>query len=59
MLHRSRKLFDNLFCYIWSAKATTPTATCFRTWLRGERPHIIVDPGLLVGRDVRGLYSTP
>ena len=48
MLHRSRKLFDNLFCYIWSGHGNNSHTYLFPNVLRGERPHVIVDPGFVV-----------
>jgi hydroxyacylglutathione hydrolase len=48
MLHRSRKLFDNLFCYIWSGHGNNSHTYLFPNALRGERPHVIVDPGFVV-----------
>jgi len=48
MLHRSRKLFDNLFCYIWSGHSNNAHSYLFPNVLRGERSHVIVDPGFVV-----------
>jgi hydroxyacylglutathione hydrolase len=58
MLHRSRKLFDNLFCYIWSGQGNNAHTYLFPNVLRGERPHVIVDPGLLVDEMYEGCFDS-
>lgn len=58
MLHRSRKLFDNLFCYIWSGHGNNSHTYLFPDVLRGERPHVIVDPGFLVNEAYEGCYDS-
>ena len=48
MPHVSRKLAENLYCYIWQGRGNNCN-TCFYTnVLRGERPHVIIDPGSIV-----------
>ncbi len=58
MLHRSRKLFDNLFCYIWSGHGNNSHTYLFSGVLRGERPHVIVDPGFLVNETYEGCFDS-
>ncbi len=58
MLHRSRKLFDNLFCYIWSGHGNNSHTYLFANVLRGERPHVIVDPGFLVNETYEGCFDS-
>jgi glyoxylase-like metal-dependent hydrolase (beta-lactamase superfamily II) len=58
MLHRSKKLFDNLFCYIWSGHGNNSHTYLFPNVLRGERPHVIVDPGFLVNETYEGCIDS-
>ena len=58
MLHRSRKLFDNLFCYIWSGHGNNSHTYLFPNVLRGERPHVMVDPGFLVNETYEGCFDS-
>ncbi len=58
MLHRSRKLFDNLFCYIWSGHGNNSHTYLFPNALRGERPHVIVDPGFVVNETYEGCLDS-
>ena len=48
MPHVSRKLIDNLFCYIWQGRGNNCNTYVFADVLRGQRPHVIVDPGFIV-----------
>jgi glyoxylase-like metal-dependent hydrolase (beta-lactamase superfamily II) len=58
MLHRSRKLSDNLFAYIWSGQGNNAHTYLFPNVLSGERPHVIVDPGLLVDEMYEGCFDS-
>jgi len=58
MLHRSRKLFDNLFCYIWQGHGNNSHTYLFPNVLRGERPHVIIDPGFLVNETYEGCFDS-
>ena len=48
MLHRSIKLVDGLVCYIWQGRGNNANTYLFANVLRGDRPHVIVDPGFTV-----------
>ena len=48
MPHRSLKLAENLYCYLWQGRGNNCNTYLFTTVLRGERPHVIVDPGFVV-----------
>jgi glyoxylase-like metal-dependent hydrolase (beta-lactamase superfamily II) len=39
------RLFDNLYCYIWQGKGNNCNSYLFASVLRGDRPHVMVDPG--------------
>jgi hypothetical protein len=39
------KLFDNLHCYIWPGKGNNCNSYLFARVLRGDRPHVLIDPG--------------
>jgi hydroxyacylglutathione hydrolase len=58
MLHRSRKLFDNLFAYIWSGHGNNAHTYLFPNVLRGERPHVIVDPGFVVNETYEDCFNS-
>ena len=47
MLHKSRKLFDSLFCYTWQGRGNNANTYLFVNVLRGDRPHVIIDPGFV------------
>ncbi len=48
MPHSSRQLADNLYCYIWQGRGNNCNTCLFANVLRGERPHVIIDPGSIV-----------
>lgn len=39
------KLIENLHCYIWEGRGNNCHSYLFADVLRGERPHILIDPG--------------
>ena len=41
-------LLENLYCYIWSGKGNNCNSYIFTNVLRGDRPHVLVDPGHVV-----------
>lgn len=43
--YQSVKTADNLYCYIWQGRGNNCNTCLFVNVLRGERPHIIIDPG--------------
>ena len=48
MPHRSLKLAKNLYFYIWQGRGNNCNTCLFTNVLRGERPHVIIDPGSIV-----------
>ena len=43
--HRSLRIGDNFYCYIWQGMGNNCNAALFPGVLRGERTHLLVDPG--------------
>ena len=43
--HRSVRVADNLYAYIWQGRGNNCNTCLFVNVLRGDRPHVIVDPG--------------
>jgi len=43
--HKSVKLAENLYCYVWQGRGNNCNAILLPAVLRGERPHVLVDPG--------------
>jgi len=43
--HKSVRLLDNLYCYIWSGMGNNCNTCVFTDVLKGDKPHLIVDPG--------------
>lgn len=39
------QLADDFYCYIWQGRGNNCNSCLFSNVLRGERPHVIVDPG--------------
>ena len=39
------KMAENLYCYIWQGNGNNCNTCLFTNVLRGEQPHIIIDPG--------------
>jgi hydroxyacylglutathione hydrolase len=43
--YESVQLADEFYCYIWQGRGNNCNTYLFANVLRGERPHVIVDPG--------------
>jgi len=43
--HKSVKVGERLYCYIWMGRGNNCNASLLCHVLRGERPHVLVDPG--------------
>jgi len=43
--HRSLRLAENFYCYIWQGMGNNCNASLWCHVLRGKRPHVLVDPG--------------
>jgi len=39
------RLLENLHCYIWAGKGNNCNSYLFAHVLRGDRPHVLIDPG--------------
>ena len=48
MSYRSMRIADNLYCYLWQGRGNTCNVCLFANALRGKRPHIIIDTGMMV-----------
>lgn len=44
-LYSSSKLLDNLYCYLWEGMGNNCNTYLFTDTLKGNRPHILIDPG--------------
>jgi hydroxyacylglutathione hydrolase len=43
--HRSVQLTDKLYCYVWEGRGNNCNAVLWPSVLRGEYPHVLIDPG--------------
>jgi hydroxyacylglutathione hydrolase len=43
--HKSVKLTDKFYCYVWEGRGNNCNAVLWPSVLRGEPPHILIDPG--------------
>ena len=43
--HKSVKLADKLYCYVWEGRGNNCNTVLWPSVLRGEHPHVLVDPG--------------
>lgn len=43
--HKSVKLAEYFYCYVWQGRGNNCNAILWPSVLRGERPHVLVDPG--------------
>jgi len=43
--HKSVKLAEKFYCYVWQGRGNNCHAILWPSVLRGERPHVLVDPG--------------
>lgn len=43
--HKSVKLTDHFYCYVWQGRGNNCNAILWSSVLRGEHPHVLVDPG--------------
>ena len=43
--HKSVKLTDKLYCYVWEGRGNNCNAVLWPSVLRGEHPHVLIDPG--------------
>ena len=45
LYHNSIRLTENLYCYIWVGRGNNCNTSLLCYVLRGERPHVLIDPG--------------
>lgn len=43
--HSSLRLAEKLYCYVWQGRGNNCNAVVLPSALRGEHPHVLVDPG--------------
>ncbi len=43
--HKPVKLADHFYCYVWQGRGNNCNAVLWSSVLRGEHPHVLVDPG--------------
>ena len=43
--HKSIRLGENFYCYVWLGKGNNCNSSLLCNILRGERPHVLIDPG--------------
>jgi len=43
--HNSVRLAENFYCYLWEGKSNNCNTSLLCHALRGERPHVLIDPG--------------
>jgi glyoxylase-like metal-dependent hydrolase (beta-lactamase superfamily II) len=46
--YRQEQLADNLYTYIWQGRGNNCNTSLFTHVLRGKRPHVVVDPGMII-----------
>jgi hydroxyacylglutathione hydrolase len=45
--HKSVQLAEKFYCYVWQGRGNNCNTVLWPLVLRGERPHVLVDPGLV------------
>jgi len=45
LYHKSVKIVENFYCYVWTGRGNNCNASLLCHTLRGERPHVLIDPG--------------
>jgi hydroxyacylglutathione hydrolase len=43
--HKSVQLAEKFYCYVWQGRGNNCNAILWPSILRGERPHVLIDPG--------------
>ena len=43
--HKSVKLAEYFYCYVWQGRGNNCNSILWPSVLRGERPHVLIDPG--------------
>jgi len=43
--HKSVKLTDKFYCYVWQGRGNNCNSVLWPSVLRGEHPHVLIDPG--------------
>jgi len=46
--HKSVKLTEYFYCYVWQGRGNNCNAILWPSVLRGEHPHVLIDPGHIV-----------
>lgn len=45
LYHNSIRLTENIYCYVWVGRGNNCNTSLLCHVLRGERPHVLIDPG--------------
>jgi hydroxyacylglutathione hydrolase len=45
--HKSAKLAEKFYCYVWQGNGNNCNTVLWPLVLRGEHPHVLIDPGLV------------
>jgi hydroxyacylglutathione hydrolase len=45
--HKSVKLAEKFYCYVWQGNGNNCNTVLWPSVLRGEHPHVLIDPGLV------------
>ena len=56
--HKSVNLTTNLFCYIWQGMGNNCNTSILTGVLKGEKPHVIIDPGHIINESSEGCFES-
>lgn len=56
--HNSVNLLDNLYCYIWRGFGNNCNTVVFADALKGDKPHIIIDPGHITNESQEECFAS-
>lgn len=56
--HTSKKLTDNIYCYIWRGMGNNCNTTVITGALQGDRQHVVIDPGHVINETGEDCYGS-
>ncbi len=56
--HKSVNFTPNLFCYIWQGMGNNCNTSVITGVLKGDKPHVIVDPGHTINEAREGCFES-
>ena len=56
--HNSIRLQDNIYCYIWQGMGNNSNTTVITGALKGDKPHIIIDPGHIINESDEDCFAS-